>query len=199
MKITSFIKKYKEKKPHQIISDVIFVLLIIALLIPGSRMFLMSNLQRLIAISPKKIEAENQVKIPKSAYSWQIQSITGEQKTFQDFSNKVILLNFWATWCPPCVAEMPSIQSLYDKYGDRIAFILITNDDPKTVKAFMKEKAYNLPIYYNLSAVPEVFSSRSIPRTMIISKQGKIVFDKTGAAKWDSESFIKKLNELIND
>ncbi len=179
--------------------DVLFVLFVIAMLIPTSRMFIMSNVQRLIARTPKTIDTTEQITIPENAYHWKVQSIKGDVSRFQDFSHEVIFLNFWATWCPPCVAELPAIQSLYDDYGDKIAFVLVTNDRSEVVSKFMQEKGYHLPVYHSLSQVPNVFAARSIPRTLIISKKGKIIFDKTGAAKWNSADFREKLDELIKE
>jgi thiol-disulfide isomerase/thioredoxin len=112
------------------------------------------------------------------------------------FQEEVVVINFWATWCPPCIAEMPNFQDAYNKYGDRVSFIFATSDNEEKVDAFMLKKGYDLPVYY-YQYLPDAFSHNSIPTTYILNRRGEIVFEKVGAYKWDGKSVGTFLDELI--
>lgn len=111
---------------------------------------------------------------------------------------KVIFLNFWATWCPPCRAEMPSIQKLYNKKGDKIAFVLVAmQDKPEKISSYLQDNSITVPAYELNSLLHESLKPKSFPTTLIINKQGEVVLKETGAADWDSESVHQLLDELI--
>ena len=109
-------------------------------------------------------------------YSMVVKSLSnGKFVRMSDFKGKVIFLNFWATWCPPCRGEMPSIQKLYDKTKkDGLVFICISNESEGTVYKFIKENGYTFPIYTYSGYIPQVYEYTGIPTTFIISKDGKI-------------------------
>ncbi len=109
-------------------------------------------------------------------YNFQLQDLNGKVVRLEEFKGKVIFLNIWASWCPPCIAEMPNIQSLYDKIeDDNIAFIMLSMDkDPDKARKFIERKEFTFPVYLAASKVPEVFRAPSIPTTMVISEDGKI-------------------------
>ena len=128
---------------------------------------------------------------------WELKDLDGNILNFNDLENRVVFLNFWATWCPPCIAELPSIQELYEDYKDKVAFVLISSEKQEVVKSFKEKKGYNLNGFTPLSAYPNQFNIRSIPRTFLINKKGEIVIDKSGAANWNSETVRQQIDELI--
>ncbi len=130
-------------------------------------------------------------------YNFQLQDLEGKTINLEEFKGKVIFLNLWATWCPPCVAEMPSIQSLYEKMdNDNVVFVMLSMDDnPEKARKFIKRKGFTFPVYMAASRVPDAFRSPSIPTTMVISPEGKIVSKKVGMANYDKKSFIKFLED----
>jgi len=128
---------------------------------------------------------------------WELVSNSGERLSLSQVQDSVIFLNFWATWCPPCIAEMPSIQRLYDEYGNRVAFILVSQESPQTVASFLGKNGYSLPTHSSLNQAPEIFSHRSIPTTFIISRSGEIVMNHKGATKWDGKKIKGILEEEI--
>lgn len=130
-------------------------------------------------------------------FNWQLVSMSGENLDFKSLSGKVILVNFWATWCPPCVAEMPGMQNLYDDYGDRVAFVFIARDDHERVVKFLKKKNLDLPVYYERTSPPEVLSTSSLPTTFLIDAKGMIRVDKVGAADWNSKKVRALLDSMI--
>jgi len=115
----------------------------------------------------------------------------------KDLKGKVVFINYWATWCPPCRAEMPSIQLLYDEYNDKIEFIFITSDDKPKVDKFYLDNNYMLPTYNILSNPPEEIDTQSIPATFIIDKNGKVALSEYGPANWNSSKVKKLLDELL--
>lgn len=144
------------------------------------------------------LENDDNDQIALQNYEWTLKSLSGEGLNFSELHNKIIVVNFWATWCPPCIAEMPSFQSLYDHYkkDDEVIFLFVTTDVRSKVEAFMKKKGYDLPVYYPLSQVPKELSNNSIPATFIIDKQGSIVVDKVGAVDWGSKRIIELIDSL---
>lgn len=130
-------------------------------------------------------------------YNWTIQTLDGKQITLSEFKNKVLFINLWASWCNPCVLEMPAIQRLYDSLkSEDVAFLLISDEDEGTVRNFIKNKKFNFPVYLRTGDVPDVFITRGIPATFIADKEGSIVFRHIGFANWDDEStrsFIRSL------
>lgn len=179
------------------LSDIVFVLFIIAMLVPSTRKQISAFAAGMMATSPKVIDEKLQAKLSPDAYAWQLRDADGQAVQFSEFNGRPVFVNFWATWCPPCIAEMPSIQKLYDQFGDSVAFVLVTDEDPQLVTAFMKKKAYTFPVYQNLSAVPVQFASSGIPVTFVVSPSGNILIRKTGAAKWSSTKMVKLMDELI--
>lgn len=117
--------KYRRKKTRLgIIFDFVFTGILIAMLFPGSRRSIMSTFIRLSMFQPH--ETEEIIYIDQREYDWQLETIDGQKVNLNDFRGKTIFLNLWATWCPPCLAEMPSIQKLYDQYKDNVAFVMVT-------------------------------------------------------------------------
>jgi hypothetical protein len=93
---------------------------------------------------------------------------------------------------------MPEIQKLYDAYGDRVLFLLVSAESPGKVQNFMEMRGYELPAHFGGRNLPDALSVRSIPTTFIISKDGKIVSKKIGAANWDSKATRKVFDELLD-
>jgi thiol-disulfide isomerase/thioredoxin len=131
-------------------------------------------------------------------YDWTVKSLDGKNFNMAEAKGKVVFLNFWATWCPPCVAEMPSIQRLYEKIKDQeIIFVCISNEDPSKVSRFVREKGFTFPIYTLRGEPPAVFKTQGIPTTFILSSDGKVAFRHVGSAKWDDEKSVAFLKELM--
>ena len=175
--------------------NIIFVLVLILLFIPQTGFPIKVFVNRLISFGPTEVVKEKQFGL--STYNWTLQNLEGEVINFEKSEGKVILLNIWATWCPPCVAEMPSLQRLYDAYGDRVAFYFVSNETPEKLHRFMNKKGYDFPVYIPKGMAPENLSSNSLPTTYVISKQGKILIEKMGAADWETESTKKLLDRLL--
>jgi len=194
------LSKWKESRSvPQKAGDVIFWLLLVLLIIPGPRKAIVTTVNR-VALhlkNPGISRPDKQVQLKDQDYNWILQDDQGNPVNMERFMGKVVFLNFWATWCPPCVAELPEIEKAYEKHGDKVSFMLVTSQEPEVVQTFLEQRGYELPVYYQGTPAPEVFESRSIPTTFIISRDGKIVTKKSGAVNWDSRATDKIFNELI--
>ncbi|WP_046744508.1 TlpA family protein disulfide reductase [Kordia zhangzhouensis] len=178
-------------------SNLLFVLVLVLLLFTpvGTYVKVKLNQAKLWFVNPSTIEIAKRESI--SNFNWNLVDNEGKQINFQQMEGEVVLVNFWATWCPPCIAEMPSLQELYADYGKRIKFLFVANDQPQKVSSFLKENGYNLPVYYAKSEVPKELYSRSIPATFLIDDQGNIVMKEIGSSNWNSQNVRKQIDELI--
>ncbi|MEM6262243.1 MAG: TlpA disulfide reductase family protein [Bacteroidota bacterium] len=132
-------------------------------------------------------------------YDWEglVNIKTGDTVSLEQFSDKLIFLNLWATWCGPCVQEMPSIDRLRSKLSEKkTQFLLVSNQPTRTLEAFQIRRNWDLPIYTFNGDFPEFYDTPYIPKTFVIY-QGKIVMKHTGAKDWDSPKVVKKLKKLI--
>lgn len=190
---------FKKKKPLSIFFDATFVIVIALLIIPATRKETAAFFIRLTSFPASTLDSEEQFKVSSSVDNWQLFDLDGNSIRYADLSHKPLFVNIWATWCPPCVAELPGIQELNDQYGKDVSFILVSNEDPKTIQAFAEKQGYNeLPFYYS-NSVPSDFSSNSIPTTFILDKNGIVKVNKKGAARWNSDKTEKLLEQLIKE
>jgi len=182
-------KKIKRK-------NLLFLVVIALLIIPQTRQPIQVFLNKGLALfSPSVIDLEDRKVIEN--YNWQLEDSEGNIFNYATTQNKVVLINFWATWCPPCIAEMPSLEKLHKDYKDKIVFLLVSNEDKEKVSKFITKNNYGFKVYKPLTQYPEVFNVSSIPRTFLIDKNGNIVIDKTGASNWNSEKVRTTIDKLL--
>lgn len=177
--------------------DLLFLLLIGLFFIPSVRMPVQVFIQRIIASSPDEL-TESQ-KIAVDSYDWELLSMDGEVINFSESIGKPVVLNLWATWCPPCVAEMPALQSLYDSFSEKVDFYFVSSEHPDKLKKWLKAKGYQLPVYNAYSVFPKELESSSLPTTFVLDRQGRIVMKEVGSAKWDSNDVKNYLQDLVDD
>lgn len=178
------------------ISNIIFIIVIAILVIPQTRQpiqVFISKGMALISPSVKKAEKQERVR----TYEWQLKDESGQIFNFESTKQKVVLINFWATWCPPCIAEMPSLQKLYNDYHDKVEFLFVTNDPYTEINKFLEKEQYTFKVFRPLKFNSNVFNVTSIPRTFLIDKEGHIVIDESGAANWNSERVRAIIDELL--
>ena len=124
-----------------------------------------------------------------------VQSVDGKMIDLQQQKGKVVFINFWATWCPPCLAEMPSVNDLYKKVKDEPNIIFLSVDVDNRLNnssAFMKSNGYQLPVYGgNLDGLPTAFYSGTMPTTLVIDESGLVVFNHAGKASYDGDGFAR--------
>ena len=194
------VSRWKEtRNTGQKIGDIFFWVLLVLLIIPGPRKVISTSINR-VALhikNPSMIPEEKQLSLDEGAYKWLLHNDEGEAVSFSEFREQPVFLNFWATWCPPCVAELPEIQKAWEKHGQAVHFLLVTNQDPAVVEAFMEKHGYTVPVHYTASPEPSAFNHNSIPTTYILSPEGKIVVMKKGAVNWDSKGTDRVFDYLL--
>ena len=131
-------------------------------------------------------------------YNLTLHALDGRQTSLRDLKGKVIFLNLWASWCPPCIAEMPGIQKLYRETDtSRVAFVMLSLDEnPAKARKLMKRKGFTFPAYFPGSTMPAVYATRCIPTTFVISRRGEIVVRHEGMADYSSAEFKAFLSKL---
>jgi thiol-disulfide isomerase/thioredoxin len=128
-----------------------------------------------------------------------VKTLEGASTSVASVAGKVVLLNFWATWCPPCRTEMPSIQILNDKLkGSAFAvFAISVAEKPATVTEFLKTNPYSFPMYLDESGSASApFAGQGIPTTFILDKQGRALAGMVGARSYDGPEVVSLLKEL---
>ncbi len=126
----------------------------------------------------------------------------GASFTNADFTGNISLLNFWAGWCPPCRAEMPSIERLSKEMDGKNFKIVAVNvgQSQKEVADFIEKHQYTFPIYLDeRRAVSAAFASRGIPITYVINKEGKIIAVRPGSMEYDQPNLIKAFKDLADE
>lgn len=187
------------KKKNLSPTNIIFAIFIILLIIPQTRMALQVGVNKIKVqlFSPSALAEKDQTQLKPLDY--QLIDLRGEPKTAEIGQGKVVFLSYWATWCPPCIAELPSIQELYKDYGDKIDFVLLTTEKPKILLEFLEKKQYNLPVFIPQMQTPEKLVERGIPTNFIIDKSGKIIIKETGATDWNSKKVREVLETLVKE
>ncbi|MCK5400497.1 MAG: TlpA family protein disulfide reductase [Flavobacteriaceae bacterium] len=177
-------------------SNLIFLVVIALLIIPQTRQPIQVLLNKGFALfGPSVIDSKDRIVL--DTYNWQLEDIEGHTFDYASTQNKVVLINFWATWCPPCIAEMPSLEKLQNDYKDKVVFLFVSNEDEDKIFRFMSKNKYSFKVHKAKSEYPKVFDVSSIPRTFLIDKKGNIVIDKTGASNWNSEKVRTIIDQLL--
>ena len=130
----------------------------------------------------------------------QFEDLNGSQFSLRDFKGKTLFINYWATWCNPCLAEMPSMVELYNQYKDNqdIVFLYLSKENRNTIIDYLPkdEILSQLPLYKIISD-DELFSTRGIPTTFIVDSSGEVVVKDVGSAIWNDQSVIDYLNNIL--
>ncbi len=116
----------------------------------------------------------------------------GQAVDLKSFAGKKVLVNLWATWCPPCRAEMPSIEKLHASVDkEKTAFVMLSlDDDFEKAKKYVVENNLDLPVYYpQTTDLPELFNVRGIPATFIFDEQGNLIKSTEGADNYDTDAY----------
>lgn len=195
-------KKWKDKSLFSKFSDIFFVIFIIALIIPASRKNILASINSVKSkIIPPKSTEKVIDKLTENDYYWKMQDLNGQTVTLNDFKGKVIFINFWATWCGPCIGEMPEIQKFYDKFknNNNVAFIIATSDDLQTAQNFIKKKGYSFPVFVLTNGVPKCLEHNAIPTSFLINKKGEIVLKQKNVANWGGTKMENNVKKLLED
>jgi len=172
----------------------IFLFILVILIFTPIRTYI--NQFFLIAPTITATKVENKINL--NSLNLPLKGINVESKKLNELKGKVVFLNFFGTWCPPCIAEMPSIQKLYESKGKDIEFVLIPiNDDIEKVKSFLKDNHYTIPVYEADDVIDSSIKPKVFPTVIIFDKNGNLVSKHESASDWNSDEvheFIDKLS-----
>ena len=188
----------KIQKPKT--SNIVFIIALAFLIIPQTRKPIQVFLNKgLTLFSPSVIDKDKSKKLVD--YDWNLIDESSASFNLREAKGKVLIINFWATWCPPCIAEMESLQKLYNTFSsnEEVEFLFVTHDPFKKINTFKEKENYSFPAYRQITKEPNVFNVSSIPRTFIIDKEGNILVDKTGASNWSSKKVVKLIERLVEN
>lgn len=136
-----------------------------------------------------KNNAENLQDLP-LIERFNFEDLEGNKMDWSSTKGKVVFINFWATWCKPCIKEMPSISMAYTKLkDDNVVFIIASDEEVEKIKKFEAKHYYNFQFTHSNTSVFEL-DVQALPTTMIINKNGEIVFNEIGARDWSSDKSI---------
>ena len=125
-----------------------------------------------------------------------------ETLTLNNYRGSVIFVNVWASWCPPCIAEMPTIETLYSELKDHenIRFILLSMDEEQERAVnFMESRSFETPYLFPASQIPSALRGTVLPTTYVISKEGQVIYEKRGIADYSTPAFRNWLVELSEE
>lgn len=187
--------KFKKKRWYSQLLDLLFVVLLIMLIIPSTRKEVMTYASRVrMYLTP--VEENEQKKELKGKSTMLFQDAAGKQHRIGGYLDKPVFINYWATWCPPCRAEMPALAKLYQQYGQDIHFLFISSQPMGKQQDFLKQHDYDMPVYQLASRPGGSFAYSALPTSLIINRDNRIILRKEGAVNWQSESVREIFDRL---
>lgn len=144
-------------------------------------------------------QSEDENKAP----DFTVENADGEAVSLSSMEGKPVVLNFWASWCPPCKSEMPDFQKAYETYGEEIQFMMVdltdgSRETRETAGKFIEEQGFTFPVYYDVNQEGVyAFYVSAVPATYFIDEKGVIV--AAGKGMLDEEALEKGISYLISD
>lgn len=135
---------------------------------------------------PNNDPSSDETDAPKPARNFTVQNVNGESVELSDFSGEPIVVNFWARWCSPCMAELPHFDEMYNVYGDEVKFIMINVDGdgsaPEEIQQSMTDAGFSFPVYFDMTgSAASAYRVSSIPISFFINSEGYIVSSHLGS------------------
>lgn len=143
------------------------------------------------------VEFEDKLKAP----DFTLKDLNGQKASLKDFRGKIVFLNFWTTWCPPCRFEMPSMEKLHSKFKNRDFIILAIDlqERAERVRAFKEKMKLNFPILLDNDGIVGLeYGVRVLPSTYLVDRDGYIIGGALGPRDWASKEAFKLIEHLIN-
>jgi peroxiredoxin len=186
------------KRKHLIFLGIIFILVFSGVTIfnPGKKQRIGSEIEKVDRVQEGIYERE-------TSPDFTLKDLKGEEVSLKRFRGKIVLLNFWATWCPPCRKEIPSMIKLYKRYNDKGLEIIGVNLDRMNksgVEKFSSEYNINFPILLDPTGkTATLYGITVLPATFILDQNGKIQERVAGGKDWSSEENLKIFEPLLSE
>ncbi len=187
------------------ISNIAFIaLLLIIVFVPEAKATVQQGLMKTGLFNPnlniEKLQDSTRIsKLPAEGFKMEVVDKTGRIVSLKDLKGKVVFINFWATWCAPCIAEMPSIQKLYETFKDNddVAFVILEAEGNKEkADRLLTKKKLTLPVYYPYGTIPTEFFRGRLPTTVILDKEGNMAHITEGMADYSGHDIVDFINEV---
>ena len=150
-----------------------------------------------IAMSPTVAKVNNETMLPAEVLDIDLKGINTSSTNLKNLRGKVLFLNFWGTWCPPCRTEWPTVQKLYDLRKDKLEFALIAmQDQEEDVKKFLKDNNYSVPVYIAESPLDPKILPQAFPTTYLIGKDGRILKKEDSSMDWSKDSILEFIDNV---
>lgn len=188
-------------------STVLFVGIFILLLVsPDAKAWLMRQIIS-TGLLNSKIEKKSVGKPleemnPSISESFTVKDENGKIINVSGLKGKVVFINFWASWCPPCRAEFPSIQKFFEKYRSRDELVFLTvnlDEDLDAGKMYLEKEKFTVPFLFPNGNIPKEYFSGSLPTSVVLDKTGKIRMKHEGMADYSKDSFYEEINQLLKE
>ncbi len=137
-----------------------------------------------------------------TAPDFTLKSESGENIRLEEQRGKVVMINFWASWCAPCRKEMPLLDDLYDRYKDAgfTLFGVNVEQNPEAAKKFLEDVGVSFPILYDPeSDVSRTYQVSAMPTTVMVDRDGEVRYVNRGYKEGDEEKYRKQIRELIRE
>ena len=134
---------------------------------------------------------------PSAAPDFTVYDLEGNPRNFSEFIGKPVILNFWASWCGPCVSEMPEFQEVFNELGQEVTFLMVNAGDEtaQDVKSFLQQTGYTFPIYYDTANSAAIaYGLSAYPTTFFINAKGEVVTYAVGAI--DKATLLKGISYI---
>jgi peroxiredoxin len=165
-----------------------------------------------LSVKMKKVEEERykgffsslgiqKINPPVKAKDFTLEDLEVSAVNLKDFQGKVVFLNFWATWCPPCRVEMPAMEKLWQKFKQEEFVILAVDlgEGKEKVSSFVEKNGYTFPVLLDsMGAVANTYGIRAIPTTYLLDSEGRMVGKALGARDWASADAFKLIEQLLS-
>lgn len=187
----------RELMKKYVFNGLFVVLVLMMLFIPSAKAVVIRGLIEIGLFNPK-VEIKKKT-VNDNLTNIKFKKADGKIVSLVDLKGKIVFINFWATWCPPCLAEMPSINKFYQQFKNdaQVVFLMVDADsDFSKAQAYMNRKDYGLPIYAPASSMPTSIFNGVLPTTTVLDKKGRISFHGEGAANYASRKFIDFIKQL---
>lgn len=198
--------KDKKKLRSNIFTGILVTFVIAMFAFPSFKGTVMQGLMKIGLFQPSIPKASEDSNLAEFSAAQEepvlLENSNGEVVQLASLKGQVVFVNFWATWCPPCIAEMPTIQKMSDEFkgNDKLTILMVDVDNRRErSQKFMDKRKFDLPLYTPVSAIPSSYLGGAIPTTLVVNKYGKVVFKHEGMGDFSSKKFIKFIYDLIEE
>ena len=134
---------------------------------------------------------------PAQGLGWRLSDLDGDEVSLAELTGRPLVVNVWATWCLPCVAEIRSLERLARSLeGEDVGFALVAPQERRAVADWVGRRGHALPFYVEATPMPDAFGLEALPTTWILDAEGRVVLKHRGALDWDRDDIRELLRRL---